>query len=87
MAECERALFRSTWPCRPVALFGGSRGTAAGPSWSAGPAAASSINPAPAPARTSPPASHPLHIFRELREFAAVELPIPIGVEAHGVFH
>jgi hypothetical protein len=28
-----------------------------------------------------------LHIFRELREFAAVELPIPIGVEAHGVFH
>jgi len=27
-----------------------------------------------------------LNILGELREFTAVKLPIPIGIEAHGVF-
>jgi len=27
-----------------------------------------------------------LDVLGELRELAAVELPVPIGVEAHGVF-
>jgi len=90
MAEPEQTLFRPARPSRLVALFGGSRGTAAWPSsptWPTRPTSASSTGAASvtarAPARTAP---HPLDVLGELREFAAVELPISINVEAHGVF-
>jgi len=87
MAEPEQTLFRPARPSRLVALFGGSRGTAAWPSSPTWPTSASSTGAASvtarAPARTAP---HPLDVLGELREFAAVELPISINVEAHGVF-
>ena len=83
------ALFRPTRPSRPFAVFRRAGGAAAGATEAPGPVrppATSSLRAAPAPTRPAPAAPHTLHLFGKLREFAAIEFAIAIGVEAHRVF-
>jgi hypothetical protein len=60
---------------------GASRPTTA----TAGPTAARPARTAALSTRAATAAAHPLNVLRELRQLAAVELAIAVGVEAHRV--